>query len=224
MKNHHLFKGQRLPSKCDPRAWRLAVDHNFEFDGESVILTVTTHLIHSKVGPAMRLELHPLKREQSSRLFRQFGSDRFLEVRVPTADSWQSGEKDIEAIAARWLTRKPHVFMERQWSGFYVRDRPLKVETQEGHHDSESRPVFYDRVLLFAEEGKGLRLPSSCIDNMADRTTQIACSRHDMLDWLLNLEKNDSQSYLKLFHRVALGTTPTPLLVHPLCVTIVVID
>lgn len=215
LKSHKSFKGQRLPPKSDPRAWKLALDNDFEYDGEAVILTATMHLSTSKVGPALKPELHPLKREQSSRLFRHFGSDRFLEVRVPAVDSWQSGEKDMETIAARWLTRAPHRFVERRWAGFYVRDRPLKVEIPEGKRGLETRTVFYDRVLLFAEEGRGLAPPPSRVKKWVEgfsstvgRARKTACSRNDMLNWLLNLEENGEQSYLKLFHRVALGMSP----------------
>ncbi|CAN8099924.1 unnamed protein product [Discula destructiva] len=228
LKSHRSFKRRRLPPKSDPRAWRLALDNNFELDGEAVVLTVTMHLNHSKVGPPMRLELHPLKREQSSRLFRKFGSDRFLEVRVPAVDSWQPssfptptstpsahGEDEIEAIAARWLTRADHWLVGRRWSGFYVRDRPLKVETSTDQRGMERKTVFYDRIMLFAEEGKDLCMPQPPrTERRVGRATTVvdrktACSRNMMLDWLLNFEQQGGESYLKLFHRVALGLSQT---------------
>lgn len=212
LKSCRAFKSKRLPPKSDPRAWLLGLQSNFESDGEAVIFTATMHPTKSKVGPAMRLELHPLKREQSSRLFRHFGSDRFLEVRIPIVDSWQSGEKDVEAVAARWLTRIPHHFMDRRWSGFYVRERSLKVESLDKQRPLESKAVFYDRVMLFAEEGRDLSRPGppqmAASPSTFDHNIREACSRNNMLNWLLNLDDNTSESYLKLFHRVALGKSP----------------
>lgn len=207
------FKGHRLPPKSERRAWLLGLQQDLEANGEAVILTVTMHPIQSKTGPAMRLELHPLKREQSSRLLRKFGSNRFIEVRIPAVESWQTGEEDIVAVVAYWLTRIPHHFMERKWAGFYVLERSLKVEiSEEQHHSqdgSDTKSVFYDRVLLFAEEGKGISKP--CIaqtfrsQKIVGDSLQGACSRNEMLNWLLNLQANGSQSYLKLFHRISLG-------------------
>lgn len=209
LRSCRAFKGQRLPPRSDRRAWKLGLDQNLESTGEAVVLTMTMHPTKSKFGAPMRLEFHPLKREQSSRLFRQFGSDRFLEIRVPVVDSWQSGEDELEAKVARWLTRTPHHFMERKWSGFYVLERSLKVETVVGDHQSDSKAAFYDRVMLFAEEGKGISRLGLSQAMMSPSTIGHglwgACSRNEMLDWLLNLELNGSQPYLKIFHRVSLG-------------------
>lgn len=195
------------------RAWLLGLQQGLEATDEAVVLTVAMHLVHLKTGPAMWLELHPLKREQSSRLFRKFGSNRFIEVRVPAIESWQGGEEDIVAVVAHWLTRTPHHFMERKWAGFYVLERSIKVEVSEKQHGSQDRSdpkvVFYDRVMLFAEEGKGLSKP--CLgqtfgsSNTVESGLKGACSRNEMLNWLLNLKANGSQPYLKLFHRISLG-------------------
>lgn len=209
LKDSRAFKGQRLPPKSDRRAWLLGLEQNLEMNGEAVVLTVTMHPTQSNVGPYMRLELHPLKREQSSRLFRQFGSTRFVEVRVPTVESWPSGVDKTEALAARWLTRSSHQFMERTWAGFYVLERSIKVEMAGGQHGSGSKSVFYDRVMLFAEQGKGLGEPylakSLGPSNMDGHSPRGACSRYAMVNWLLNLKANGAQPYLKLFHRISLG-------------------
>lgn len=189
--------------KSDPRAWRIAIegDQSFLADNEAVVLTSVMHPTHSKTDSTMRLELHPLTREQSSRLFRRYGADRFLEVRMPSLEGWQLG--DVEEDVARWLTDGEHSFLERHWSAFYVRDRPMKVDGLE-----EGKAVFYDRILFFAESGRGIaerRRRSARLRQENSSLDRMACSRSDMLDWLLNWKNNGAQSYLKLFHRVALG-------------------
>lgn len=206
----------KFPEKSDPGAWRMCFEPHA--GNEAVILTATMHLEKSRSGHLMRLELHPLKREQSSRLFRHFGSDRYLEVRMPSVDSWQCDAPagNVEAAVAEWLTGAPHEFLGRRWSGFYVRDRQIKVEFPGTSPREEPRPVFYDRVLLFAETGKGLLEPhalpavvSSSVSSQppdVQPASAMACSRNAMLDWLLDFQANGNQKYLKLFHRVALGT------------------
>lgn len=89
----------------------------------------------------------------------------------------------------------------------------MKVEISEeqhgSQHGSDSKSVFYDRVMIFAEEGKGIS-KSSLAQTVGSQNTvgdrlRGACSRHEMLNWLLNLKANGSQPYLKLFHRISLG-------------------
>lgn len=222
LKDMPCLRGHKLPAKSDPRAWRMALaepagpspGNNKE---SAVILTATMHTLPARWGAPMRLQMHPLKREQSSRLYRRFGYDRFLEVQVPSVDSWPNPTREplcqVEAVAARWLAGKAHEFMGRHWAAFYVRDRQLKVETSCGQNGVDStKTVFYDRVLFFAERGTGLvdweqpSLRSSCPLRENDLEASIrACSRNNMLDWLLNWKENGKQSYLKLFHRVTLG-------------------
>lgn len=202
LKNLRGFKGRRFPAKSDPRAWRAGIDDCFDGDNQAVVFTATLHTIDATNGPSVRLELEPLKCEQSSRLFRRFGSDRFLEVRIPSLESWQTDEGDIEEVVAQWLTSGRHEFMDRIWAAFYVRDRSMKTQLGDGSKGQEPKVVFYDRVLFFAEAG---------ITPSAARSVGPVFSRIEMLDWLLTLKDQDAQSYLKLFHRVALGTRP-PLL------------
>lgn len=208
------FKGCKFPPRSDPAAYELCLTPRSTND--AVILAATIHPTKSRHGPLARLELHPLKREQSCRLFRQFGSDRYLELRVPSVDSWLRDVPEAEAVAARWLASGTHDFLDRRWSGFYVRDRQLKVEVPSAIPHEESRPIFYDRVMLFADEGRSLfsQAELSTFRRTRSRALRIpetvppsmmTCSRNSMLDWLLNLHENRGEKYLKLFHRIALG-------------------
>lgn len=219
LRNHPSFKGKSFPAKSDPIAWRGGLHNNFECEGDAlVMLTATMHVSRSRGGPAMKLELHPLKLEQGSRLLRHFGSDRFLEVRVPVIDSWLAGEEGAEALAARWLASESHPFMDRNWSAFFVRERSEKSEITDVKHGQAPQVVFNERVLFFAESGRDLQNARRTILNLSktiNPRVRSACSRKDMLDWLLNFDQNCDKSYLKLFSRIALGlsrTNPTVLL------------
>lgn len=212
LKTHPFFKGKRLPIKSDPLAWRDGLLNNFESDGGAAVsLTATMHATKTKSGPLLKLELHPLKREQSSRLFRRFGSDRFLEVRLPSVDSWLADESDAEAIVASWLAAQSHPFIGRHWAAFFIQDRSVKSQDPNAQEGPEARVIFNERVLFFAERGKGLEAgPLDCIPPKSEcQIVRAACTRNLMLDWLLNLKKQGKESYLKLFSRIALGLSKT---------------
>ncbi|KUI72631.1 putative RNA-dependent RNA polymerase SHL2 [Cytospora mali] len=214
LKMHPSFRGKRLPIKSDPLAWRDGLYHNFESDGgAAVLLTATMHATKTRVGPAMKLELHPLKRELGSRLFRRFGSDRFLEIRIPSVDSWLP---DGEAVVASWLATQSHPFIGRQWSAFFIRDRSEKSLDPNAKEGPEAKVIFNERVLFFAESGKDLKArPLRYIPPKREcKVVRSACARNRMLDWLLSFEMNSKESYLKLFSRIALGLSKTsPVLV-----------
>ncbi|KAG8168343.1 hypothetical protein KVR01_001092 [Diaporthe batatas] len=219
LRNHPSFKGKSFPEKSDPVAWRGGLYNNFECEGDAlVMLTATMHLSTSRQGPAMQLELHPLKLEQGSRLLRRFGSDRFLEVRIPSVDTWLAGKEGAAALVADWLANEPHPFMDRHWSAFFVRERSEKSEIKDLKHGQAPRVIFNERVLFFAESGRDLHDASQTVSNLSETTSpqaRSACSREAMLDWLLNFDKNCDQSHLKLFSRIALGlsrTSPTVVL------------
>lgn len=209
LRNHPSFKGKNFPAKSDPLAWHNGLYNNFESEGDAlVMLTATMHASKSKHGPAMQLELHPLKREQGSRLLRRFGSDRFLEIRMPSIETWLAGVDGAEALAARWLANESHPFMDRHWSAFFVRERSEKSEVKDDKLGQEPRVIFNERVLFFAESGRHLpnaRPTISALSKSIGPRARMACSRTDMLDWLLNFDENCDKSYLKLFSRIALG-------------------
>lgn len=209
LKIHPSFEGRRFPIKSDPLAWRDGLYNNFESDGgAAVLLTATMHATRSSAGLALILELHPLKREQSSRLFRRFGSDRFLEIRIPSVDSWLKDEEDAEAIMASWLAGQPHPFIGRDWSAFFVRDRSEKSQDPNAKEGPEARVIFNDRVIFFAERGKGLTEVGTVTSIPPKNKCPVfraACTRDCMLNWLLNFGVNGKESYLKLFSRIALG-------------------
>lgn len=207
LKNIRSFKGRRFPAKSDPRAWRVGINDDFDGDNQAVIFTATFNTTDAMTGPPLKLGLEPLKCEQSSRLFRRFGADRFLEIRVPSLESWQTDEDDLEGTVAQWLANNRHSFLDRHWSAFYVRDRPMKSQPENGLDGREAKAVFYDRVLFFAEASA--KAPAS-------RSLSAIVSRTEMLDWLLALKDQDGQSYLKLFHRVSLGIWSLPPNLHSL--------
>ncbi|PSR84433.1 RNA dependent RNA polymerase-domain-containing protein [Coniella lustricola] len=281
LKQHPVLSGKRFPPKSDPQAWLLGVESHQNNNNNNnsaprtcsstdrptplraVVLTASMHpswnsppkatnVRDSSDSPPLRLELNPLIIEKSSRLLRHFGWDRFLEVRIPSLETWpdpshgspsscaseQDEQDEKEAIAAHWLARKPHHFMNRQWAAFYVRDQPFKVDAPEPSSLTSNGPVvpdstgsatpkaiYYHRVLLFAEQGADLpgllktRSASSCLPSssstssssasVSGRWPRTALHRNAMLGWLLNWEGNVNEPYLKLFQRIALGLSRT---------------
>ncbi|RYP93189.1 hypothetical protein DL770_000664 [Monosporascus sp. CRB-9-2] len=213
LKAHPAFEGRRLPDKCDARAWNSSVHNNFRWGSSAVVLTASMSLSQSRTGPAMILELHPLKLEQSCRLHRRFGSNRFLDVRIPALNSWNFPdvpEEGLEDIAARWLTRYPHGFLGRSWAAFWVRSEDRRSKPKSSQVGPDPKPLDYERVTFFAENDGGfLPTGTSFLRESTPRESRVKRTRNGLLGWLLQYDQNGEEPYLKFFSRIALGLSKT---------------
>lgn len=210
LKAHPAFQGRKFPELCDAGAWDDSIHNNFSSSSRAVVLTASMTLNESAVGPALLLNLHPLKREQSCRLYRRFNSDRFLDLRIPALDDWKIPglpKEGLEEIVAHWLTRTPHPFLARSWAAFWVRNERRKAVLKEPLIGREPDSRGYERISLFAVDGIGF-LPTqiSLLLNDVDPKSRVRCTRDSMLQWLLRFDKNRNEPYLKFFSRVSLGT------------------
>lgn len=214
LKAHSAFEDHELPDMCDARAWNCSMNSNFRSGSRAAVLTASTSLSPYKTGPVLLLELHPLKYEQSCRLHRRFGSDRFLELRMPELDVWKSHgltEEVLRHTVSRWLTNDIHHFLGRDWAGFWVRNegRRLTRKTSEVSLEPEET-VGFEKVSFFAVDGVDfISTQESLLTSSDHSTTRIRCTRNDMLQWLLQFDKNGDEPYLKFFSRVSLGERPS---------------
>lgn len=89
---HQAFQGKAFPAASSDTAWaaglraaglqQCAVPLPFDQD---VVYTASLDFVSN--GRRLQLTMQPLKLEQSHRLARHFGADRFLELLVPSPDS-----------------------------------------------------------------------------------------------------------------------------------------
>lgn len=214
LKAHPAFEDRKLPDMCDPRAWNCSINSNFRSGSRAVVLTASTSLNKSDIGPILLLELHPLAYEQSCRLHRRFSSDRFLDLRMPELDSWKSHTLTREVLretVARWLTNDVHRFLGRDWAGFWIRNEGRRLTKKDSHVGLEpEEAIGYEKVSFFAVDGVDF-LPTQASSplNTDHSTSRVRCNRNEMLQWLLQFDKNREEPYLKFFSRVSLGKSYT---------------
>ncbi|KAL8310359.1 hypothetical protein RB597_010279 [Gaeumannomyces tritici] len=212
----HEFKARPFPEQSPPLVWAAALN-SFKSRGQNVVLTASMDFSTASTGPLFVLKMLPLKFDQPYRLSRRFGSDRFLEIlyrspnsgNAPTALKGEAGE-DARGTTNRWLARGQHWLVGRQWVSFYTKDAEYKQPTIDVRLGPEPPKVYKDRTYFFAVDGHNFQTPPPRHilppkDQEITRRTRL--SVHKMLDWLLQLGENMDQPYLKLFARIALGTS-----------------
>ena len=153
--------------------------------------------------PLFQLRLKPLALEDSYRLARRFGFDRFMILHIPSLEPRDlpkhitcNGEAARKAIV-EWLVESTHYLLGREWRAFYVKPRANK--TVKGSSAQW-------RVYTFAVNGQEFR-PSGY-----DPKAHSKVPLEDLLKWFIDFETNMEAPALKLFSRFQLAvsaTTPT---------------
>lgn len=198
---HAAFQGSReaFPGPSDATAWAASLEQstNMPFDQQ---VTYSTSLDFNNKNNPLRLTIQPLKVEQSYRLGRRFGADRFLELLVPSPDSSslpafvknQGSTSFFHELVQHLQTG--HEFCGRAWKAFYTKSGGSRKPVKDLHFWSDSKPIFKERIYFFAERGCGVSVPEPIPIPL-------------LLHWALDLRQknNRSQPILKLFQRIALG-------------------
>lgn len=209
LRSHPSLSDKLLPEKSDAETWRQSIQGDFKAEPTTVVFIAEVEMSSSRGWPTMKLILHRLKREKSCRLYRRFGSDRFLWLLFPSLHSWKPRSllpDDAEKTAARWLTTEPHSVAGRRWAAFYIRaEKKKKKKKTTGGFGAGQEQIFHDRILFFAEDGHGFGESSSLPERAEPPTSRTKCKRDAMLDWLLQSQANSSQPCLKFFSRISLG-------------------
>ncbi|KAI0146045.1 RNA dependent RNA polymerase-domain-containing protein [Hypoxylon sp. NC0597] len=215
-----ILRGKSFPEKSRSEAWTAALNDKFSTTDQVVVLTASLTVNTSKTGPLFILKLNPLKLDYPHRLGRRFGSDRFLELVIPSMGSQDIkslGESAIESIQ-RWLVNDCHVLLGRLWTAFFLKPSLPKKIINENTLGPQTKTIYQERIYLFAEDGNDFnRLTTeehwSPKGEPARMHTKMG--RESLIDWLLQISKNQEQPLLKLFSRIALGlsrTRPTVIL------------
>ncbi|KAI8710919.1 RNA-dependent RNA polymerase [Fusarium sp. LHS14.1] len=203
LQQHESFREKAFPQRCSAQAWLESISQ--EPKPQSSVIWKAKVCMGTQKGD-QKIELEPPVLEISSRLRRKFGSDRFIELQLLSGSlSKFFRDDDLRQSLARWLVHTRQAFLHREWAAFFVQDCNIA-------------PTFPKRVFLFAERGYGL-IPSRKGEHAVTRTVAPAirgeCNRFNMLNWLLQFDRNTDQPYMKLFHRIQLGlskATPTVVL------------
>ncbi|KAL2187759.1 hypothetical protein L209DRAFT_683868 [Thermothelomyces heterothallicus CBS 203.75] len=214
-----VFRGKSFPERPSAEVFAAALT-SFESRGNAVVMSATLEFNPEEDGPLFLLDMRPLQFDEGCRLTRRFGPDRFLEVLIPSPTALNAPPiiKKTEGAAEeiiRWLTQQPHFLVGRQWQAFFSKDAGYRKPAKDFTLGPDAKAIYKERVHFFAESGPNFRpvvirarhdIPTDTVQ----QRTQLKVSQ--MLDWLLQLESNREQPYLKLFSRIQLGlskTTPT---------------
>ncbi|KAK1519284.1 RNA-directed RNA polymerase [Colletotrichum abscissum] len=157
--------------------------------------------------------MDPAVLDQGCRLHRKFGSDRFLEVVIPSPSSWTTPIKDpdVSQEVIRWFSSKVHHLAGRQWRAFFARDAGRKVLQTNVFFGPSPKSILQKRFCYFAEDGTNFDVAPSTDHRPvhALREPRPKLEVGQMLDWLLQLDRNSDRPYLKLFTCIQLGLSKT---------------
>ncbi|KAK2761088.1 RNA-dependent RNA polymerase [Colletotrichum kahawae] len=200
LREHPSFDKRVFPERPSPEAWAAGL-RSFESLQEQHV-TFAAFLVQTKnvrSGPIFSLVMKPAVLDKGCRLYRHFGPDRFLSLTIPSPSSWTApiNDPDKSEEVIRWLSSCSHHLAGRQWRAFYARDAGRKVPQVSVLLGPQPKAISQTTLTYFAEDG---------------RNFAAACSPMEvweMLDWLLQLDRNERQPYLKLFARIQLGLSKT---------------
>ncbi|KAI0015356.1 RNA dependent RNA polymerase-domain-containing protein [Xylariomycetidae sp. FL0641] len=210
-----IFEGKSFPEKSRSEAWSAGMSPGFRSTDQIVLLTATLSANLSKqTGSPLRLRLEPLRLDLPHRLARRFGSDRFLELVIPSLSSQELrhfGDEALDKIR-QWLVRDSHVLLGRDWTAFYVKPSLPKKVTKDDTLKPETMTIPQERIYMFAENGDEFSRTEGTSPQGETVNAHTIMTRGCLLEWLLQIsrsEKNQKQSIFKLFSRVALGLSRT---------------
>ncbi|KXH49568.1 RNA-directed RNA polymerase [Colletotrichum salicis] len=214
LREQHSFNGKGFPERPTLDAWTAGLS-GFESPHRQHV-SFTASLVQKKnarSGPIFSLKLEPAVLDQGCRLHRKFGSDRFLEIVVPSPSSWTTPirEPDVSQEVIGWLSSQVHHLAGRQWRAFYARDAGRKVLQTNVFLGPRPKIIQQKRLSFFAEDGINFDDAPSPDHRPVHmfREPRPKLEVREMLDWLLQLDRNGHQPYRKLFARIQLGLTKT---------------
>lgn len=208
------FTGKALPEMTGQKMWFVAMN---SFQEQHQAITLSVELTYDENG-FLNLTFAPLRFGDGHRAGRRFGSDRFLELVLPSPDERsKTGHApfDCESVA-QWLGLDKHYLLGRVWTPFYSRPAERKKATLDTRtFDFEDRAKTQKgpqhRLFFLAVDGDTFQRPLShyaLIPPSREALTpeyRTKMSLHAFLTWAVSLEKSTSQQITKLFSRLSLS-------------------
>ncbi|KAF4417691.1 putative RNA-dependent RNA polymerase SHL2 [Colletotrichum fructicola Nara gc5] len=214
LREHPSFATKVFPGRPAPDAWAAGLRGFESLQRQHV--TFAASLVQTKnvrSGPIFSLVMKPAVLDKGCRLYRRFGPDRFLSLATPSPSSWTApiNDPDKSEEVIRWLSSCSHRLAGRQWRAFYARDSGRKVPQASVLLGPQPKAISQTTLTYFAEDGSDFAAACSPFPwprHVSGEPRQKLEVR-EMLDWLLQLDRNEDQLYLKLFARIQLGLSKT---------------
>ncbi|VUC25396.1 unnamed protein product [Clonostachys rosea] len=219
-----LFRGKGLPPQSNDAVWAASLQ-DFRSGTKVVVLSIELTEAGKPSEPFYNAKLDPLHFRLGHRLDRRWGSDRLLEVTIPTlAPSKSSGlEADRDRARSktiiRWLCGQAHYFLGRLWAPFFT--RPTKKPIKDVREPEKSGDQYLEQIYFFAIDGNNFApsipnfAPPQHEAEMLQERTKMSLS--ELFEWSISGSKSGAQKVPKLFSRLALNlsrTIPTVTLKH----------
>ena len=192
-----------MPERSSPAAWKKAEG---KFEG----VTLSGEFSYSKrsEGPVFDFSLRPLKLEQSYRLARKFGGDRFFVLGIPgfhhneLPSHLQKDTCNFRAEVISWIANIEQCFLGRTWRAFFVKTMQSGKRLRRQNATGE---IKY-RVYFFAINGQDFSAPNEAAQREGgSHFFREPMSVEALLDWFMPAKANLEQPALKLFARLQLG-------------------
>ena len=192
-----------MPEQSSSAAWKRTEG---KFEG----VTLSGELSFSKKSEdsVFDLRLRPLKLEQSYRLSRAFGGDRFFVLGIPGLDQKELPshlQRDAESFRAEvisWIANTEHHFLGRSWRAFYVKPQQFGQRFRRAIAPGEAKY----RIFFFAVNGEDFPALNDAAKNApGSQMFRQPMSIEALLDWFMPAKSNLNQPALKLFARLQLG-------------------
>jgi hypothetical protein len=215
LKGLPVLKNRPFPELSSKQAWA-ACEDQFRRGSRGVAMSgsLRYHDGSTSTGPLFRFQLEPLRLEQTYRLRRRFGNDRFLELDIPNLTGRRVPKvlqrcRSGKSIVIEWLFQDMHPIFGRFWVPFCTRPKEgkeRKIGTVEPQNELDKGTAH--RIFFFAVHGVGFNDNHGTPKESETVETRSAMSVEALLNWIRPTWENRHESYLKLFARTPLGTAP----------------
>lgn len=207
-----LFRGKGLPPQSTDAVWAASLE-NFKSGTKVVVLSVEFTQGGKPSDPFYIAKLDPLHFRLGHRLDRRWGSDRLLEVTIPTLAPCKSlgleadREREKSKTIIRWLCGQAHYFLGRLWAPFFT--RPIKKPIKDVREPEKSGDQYLEQIYFFAIDGNNftpsipnLAPPQHEAEMLQERTKM---SLSELFEWSISGSQSRDQRVPKLFSRLALS-------------------
>lgn len=117
------LQGRRFPEKTSEEVWAALIVGDCS-GGHGVTMCGSFHY-HKSSTSLFRFQLEPLRLEESYRMSRRFGSDRFIEISIPDVIVDKRGPKILQNVGRKskdvivdWMLDEMHHLVGRIWKPF----------------------------------------------------------------------------------------------------------
>jgi hypothetical protein len=207
-----MYQGKDRPAMSELPTWMTSQNKYWDEEHNKVgYFTAALEWSEDPLKGLFQLQLNPVQLEQSCRLHRKFGADRFVVLSTPVLSSpprkIQSLKKDHVPLHQKitdFLASNQHFIAGRYWRICFVEEEKRKK--------GQKKRI---RIILFAETGFDIiqRAPGPVGDLiLRDGMRHPEIMLEDLMQWHIPIEENSNSPDLKLFSRWSLGfskTTPT---------------